>query len=80
MDLDPDRQPSLHELITSDPGILGGRSVFRRTRVPVEVLFENLADGLSLNEILDQYRTLDRDDVVRVLELTAEKLAASRAA
>ncbi len=80
MNPDADRSPSLDDLIVSEPGILGGRPVFRRTRVPVEVLFENLADGLSLDDILDQYRTLDRDDLVRVLELTAERLSAYPAA
>ncbi|MBC8128913.1 MAG: DUF433 domain-containing protein [Rhizobiaceae bacterium] len=54
---------------------MGGRRVFRGTRVPVEVLFENLADGMSLDEILDDYETLDHDDVVMVLELTATALA-----
>lgn len=61
---------SLDELIVSDPEIMGGRHVFRGTRVPVEVVFENLADGMSLDEILQEYETLNRDDVVRVLELT----------
>ncbi len=72
--------PTLDDLITRDPEIMGGRRVFRGTRVPIEVLFENLADGMSLDDILDEYRTLDRGDVVRVLELTSAGLAASRAA
>jgi uncharacterized protein (DUF433 family) len=55
--------------------VLGGRPVFRNARVPVEVLFENLADGLSLDEILDSYPTLDRDDVVAVLEQMPTALA-----
>ncbi|KQT60853.1 hypothetical protein ASG52_16525 [Methylobacterium sp. Leaf456] len=70
----------LDDLVTSDPAVMGGRRVFRGTRVPVEVLFENLADGLSLDEILDAYESLDRGDVVAVLELTARSLAAPRAA
>ncbi len=77
---DSDQLPSLNDLITSDPEVMGGRRVFRHTRVPVEVLFENLADGMSLDEILDQYETLDRKDVVRVLELTSIALARPRAA
>lgn len=66
---------SLSDLITSDPDLMGGRRVFRGTRVPIEVLFENLADGLSLEEILDEYESLDRADVVRVLELTSAMMA-----
>ena len=67
--------PTLDELIVRNPDIMGGRAVFRGTRVPVEVLFENLADGLSLAEILDEYQTLDREDVVRVLELSPGVIA-----
>ncbi len=66
--------PSLDQLIVTDPETLGGRPVFRGTRVPVDVLFENLADSLTIDEILDAYPTLDRGDVVRVLELTAARL------
>ncbi|SFL46906.1 DUF433 domain-containing protein [Methylobacterium pseudosasicola] len=80
MTADLQRGPTLKDLITSDPEIMGGRRVFRGTRVPVEVLFENLADGLSVDEILDAYQTLDRDDVVRVLTLASRSLAGSEAA
>lgn len=71
---------TLDELIVSNPDVMGGRRVFRNTRVPVEVLFENLADGMSVDEILDEYETLDRDDVVTVLELTSKVMARTRAA
>ena len=37
------------DMITVDPGILGGTPVFKGTRVPVRTLFEYLADGLSLD-------------------------------
>jgi uncharacterized protein (DUF433 family) len=68
-------QATLSDLVTSHPEVMGGRRVFRGTRVPIEVLFENLADGLSLEEILHEYETLDRADVVRVLELTSTAMA-----
>ena len=71
MTADPTDALSLDDLITSHPDRMGGRRVFRGTRVPVEVLFENLADGLSLNDILAEYETLDRADVVAVLDLTS---------
>jgi uncharacterized protein (DUF433 family) len=76
----PLESPTLDDLVTSDPEVLGGRRVFRGTRVPVEILFENLADGMSIDEILDQYESLDRHDVVRVLELASATLAHPKAA
>ena len=72
--------PKLDDLVTSGPEVLGGRRVFRGTRAPVEILFENLAEGMSIDEILDQYESLDRDDVVRVLELASATLAHPKAA
>jgi uncharacterized protein (DUF433 family) len=44
-----------------------GAPVFAGTRVPVRILFENLADGASLEEILDAYPTLRREQAVEVL-------------
>ena len=41
-------------LVTSDPEVLGGKPVFRGTRVPAAILFEYLADGLSIDYF--QYR------------------------
>jgi len=55
-------------VIVRDPEILGGRPVFRGTRVPVEVLFDNLEDGLSLDEIVASYPSLDKADLIACLE------------
>ena len=55
------------ELVTTDPDILGGTPVFAGTRVPVAVLFENIADGLTLDEILECYPTLRREQAIDAL-------------
>ncbi len=67
------------ELIVSDPGVLGGRPCFRRTRVPVDTLFENLADGMTVDQILKAWPTLDRGDVLAVLKLAPGALAPAAA-
>jgi len=54
-------------IITCDPEILGGTAVFAGTRVPVRLLFENLADGVSLDEILEAFPSLERDQAVAAL-------------
>jgi uncharacterized protein (DUF433 family) len=61
-------------LIVSDPEILGGTPVFRGTRVPVSTVFDNLADGVGLDEILREYPTLDRADVLAVLKAAADRV------
>jgi uncharacterized protein (DUF433 family) len=65
----PDRggAPDVRAIVRSDPAIMGGEPCFRGTRIPVSVLFGNLEAGLSLDEILASYPTLDRDDVLAVL-------------
>jgi uncharacterized protein (DUF433 family) len=59
---------AMTDVIVRDPDILGGRPVFRGTRVPVEVLFENLEDGLSIDEIIGSYPSLNKADVIACLE------------
>jgi uncharacterized protein (DUF433 family) len=50
-------------VIVRQEGILGGRPTFRGTRVQVEILFENLAEGYDIDEIIQDFPTLDRDEV-----------------
>ncbi|WP_082536913.1 MULTISPECIES: DUF433 domain-containing protein [unclassified Aureimonas] len=50
-------------VVVRQEGVLGGRPTFRGTRVQAEILFENLAGGYSLDEIADDFPTLDRDDL-----------------
>jgi uncharacterized protein (DUF433 family) len=60
--------------IVRDPGILAGRPVFRGTRVPIDVLFDNLADGLTVDEVLESYPSLSRADVLAVLDLARHRV------
>ena len=56
------------KLIDRNPDILGGTPVFGGTRVPVRILMEHLEAGDRLDEFLDDYPTVTRDQAVRVLE------------
>jgi uncharacterized protein (DUF433 family) len=66
------RTRDLRDLIVSDPDLLGGEPCFRGTRVPVATLFDNLADGVGLEEILAEWPSLNRADVVAVLALAGQ--------
>lgn len=66
--------------ITIDPEIVSGTPVFKGTRVPVEALLTNLEAGLSLDEFLDNFPTVTRQQAIQVLEfskVTLLKLAKS---
>jgi uncharacterized protein (DUF433 family) len=65
-------------LIHADPDILGGTPVFAGTRVPIGALLDYLEAGDTLNEFLDHFPTVTREQAIAVLEL-AEGLLASHA-
>ena len=63
-------------LIHSDPEILGGTPVFVGTRVPVRTFVEYLERGHPLDEFLDHFPSVSREQAVAVLELAKEMLLA----
>src|SRR5579862_1402093 len=54
-------------LVVSNPGILGGTPVFHGTRLPVQTLFDYLADGLSLSYFLETFEGVSREQAQAVL-------------
>lgn len=60
--------------ISVDPEILGGTPVFTGTRVPVSALLENLEVGVSLDEFLENFPSVSREQAVAVLEHFREQL------
>ena len=60
--------------LTSDPEILSGATVFRGTRVPVAALLENIEAGLTLDEFIDNFPTVTREQAIQVLEFAKETL------
>ena len=58
--------------VESDPGLHSGAWVFRGTRVPIFALFENLRDGLTVNEFVYLYPGVDLIDVTKVLQHAAK--------
>ena len=54
-------------LVVSNPDILDGTPVFRGTRLPVQTLFDYLADGLSLDYFLDTFEGVTREQARAVL-------------
>lgn len=60
--------------ITVDPDILGGTPVFRGTRVPVDALLSNLEAGVSLDEFLENFPTVSRQQALDVIEFSRATL------
>jgi uncharacterized protein (DUF433 family) len=67
----------LKDLITIDSDILGGQPVFTGTRVPIETLFDHLEAGVSLEEFLEDFPTVTKEQAIATLEI-ANKLLTSK--
>lgn len=64
----------IKEIINVDAEILSGQPVFTGTRVPLETLFDHLENGISLDEFLDDFPTVSREQAVALLEIASEVL------
>jgi uncharacterized protein (DUF433 family) len=59
--------------VESIPGKVSGAWVFRGTRMPVATVFENLEDGLSIQEVMDLF-DVTQEQIKAVLEFAARSL------
>jgi len=59
--------------VESIPGKVSGAWVFRDTRMPVSIVFENLESGATIDEIMDWFH-LTREQITSVLEFAARSL------
>jgi len=62
--------PTTALVVHSDPNILGGTPVFAGTRVPFRNLIDYLERNHSIDEFLDAFPTVSREQVVAALEAT----------
>ena len=66
---------SLNNHIEINPQIMLGKPVIKGTRVPVEVIVRKLGEGAAMNELLDAYPHLKKDDIQAALLYAADVLA-----
>ncbi len=58
--------------ITVDPHVCHGRACIRNTRIPVAVVLDNLAAGVSTEELLDSYPSLTDEDIRAAMAYAAQ--------
>ncbi|HEX9002002.1 MAG TPA: DUF433 domain-containing protein [Blastocatellia bacterium] len=61
------------EIIEVDPEKMGETPVFKGTRVPIQNFFDCLASGEAVKEFLDQFPTVEREQVVGLFALMKEQ-------
>ena len=69
-------QTDSHSVIHSDPEISGGTPVFRGTRVPVQSLFDYLEGGETLEQFLEQFPSVSKEQVLAALDLACDFILA----
>jgi uncharacterized protein (DUF433 family) len=65
---------NLLDRITINPDIAHGKPVIRGLRYPVETMLELLSSGMTIEEILEDYPDLEREDILAVLAYNTPRL------
>ena len=61
-------------IITATPDVMGGTPVFAKTRVPVQTLLDYLKAGESIDDFLEGFPTVTKEQVVAFLEEAEEQI------
>lgn len=61
----------MFERITFDPQIMGGRACIRGMRIPVSLVVNLVASGMSTREIITEYPDLEAEDIIQSLQYAA---------
>jgi uncharacterized protein (DUF433 family) len=62
----------MEPVVTTNPQVMHGTPCFAGTRVAVATLFDHLEAGYSVEQFIEHFPTVERDQVVRVLEQSRE--------
>jgi uncharacterized protein (DUF433 family) len=59
---------NLKDIISIDTEVLGGQTVFKGTRVPVETLFDHLEAGVTIDGFLDDFPSVTKEQAIALLD------------
>jgi len=65
------------QVISRDPDVMGGTAVFSGTRVPVQTLLDYLEAGDTIDEFLEGFPSVEREQVIAFLEQAKDRLVES---
>jgi uncharacterized protein (DUF433 family) len=65
------------QLLSSSPDVMGGTPVFAGTRVPVQTLLDYLEGGETIDDFLEGFPTVRREQVIAFLEEAKARMVAS---
>ncbi len=69
-----EQKANLSQVVSINPGILGGTPCFAGTRVPIQALLDHLEGGATIEDFLKGFPSVRRAQVTQFLELAKEQL------
>ncbi len=66
--------PNYREWITSNPNVLFGKPAIKGTRIPVELILDELSAGTTFDELLESYPRLSHEAIYAALSFAADRL------
>jgi uncharacterized protein (DUF433 family) len=69
----------IQDIIQIDKEIMSGQPVFVGTRIPVDSLFDHLEAGISLDEFLDDFPSVSKQQAISLLEIANKMLTSQKA-
>jgi uncharacterized protein (DUF433 family) len=69
----------IQDIIKIDKEIMSGQPVFVGTRIPVDSLFDHLEAGISLDEFLDDFPSVSKQQAISLLEIANKMLTSQKA-
>jgi uncharacterized protein (DUF433 family) len=64
----------VNQIISSSPDVMGGTAVFAGTRVPVQTFIDYIKGGESIDDFLEGFPTVPREQVIAFLEEAKEQM------
>lgn len=61
--------------IIADPNIMLGKPVIKNTRITVEIILKKLSEGMTVEELLEAYPHLIREDILAALSYSADVIS-----
>jgi len=71
-----EQQSRLDQIVWVDPGRMSGSPCFRGTRVPVQTLIDHIEGNATLEQFLEGFPSVTRDQAIQFIELAKESLLA----
>ena len=71
-----EQRAAINEIVWVDPERMSGAPCFRGTRVPVEILVEHMEGNATLEEFLDGFPSVTREQAIQFIELSRDALLA----